>query len=379
MKNPEHSAASCIGRFWKKPARAFTLIELLAAIVVLSILSLLLFTILNQVSSTWTQVGSQIEMQQNGRSILNLIASELRVAALPQNRVNPNVTLPNSDPYDPSLQLIVDPPQLPANGTEYLCPHAIFWQAPIATDTTYGNLAEIGYFIRWDTTTPPAKPTNPRAVLCRFFVNPTAPGAGGSNYLIYPPNPLGDWTPNTWISSAVLDAVAPGTSGPTTTANTYPGWFADNVIGLWVRCLDGNGNPIVMIPANGSYPLTNYSFDSRLGYMAQDVQGNNYYHAKSGYADSSGIEHVLATLPKTIEIAIVVIDSRTASYVTAIPSYAPFPHAPFAPTGAGRAVHSTDSPMNFWNDINYFITNLPPRIAHGAHIYSIRVPLLNGG
>jgi len=354
---------------------SFTLVELLVTIAILAILLLLVGGILNQVSSTYTQISSQIDRHQNGRTILAMIASDLRPAALPIDR---------SNLYN--LQLLVDPTNLvnvtsptlnggasSSQGGGYLNAHAIFWQAPIATanlNGASGKMAEVGYFVRWVN---PAS-SNPRAILCRFFVNP-----GDPNYVIYS-------QPTAWLTPACLDSAAPGysTTG-TTVSQIYPGtgWFADNVIGLWVRCLDANGAPIVYTAATSlaNAQTVNYSFDSRLGYLTPNPSATSAYIAKTIYQDvspASGIiaPQILATLPSTIEVAIVVIDAQTANRVTKVPSYAPA--YPNASTGA-NSPYNNNSPVNFWNDINYFISQLPPVVARGAHVYAIRVPLVNGG
>ncbi len=91
----------CRRRAWR--GDGFTLVELLVAVAILSILSLLLMVILNQVSAGWSLVQSQIDARQNGRAILTLMASDLRPAALPTDRTNTN-----------NLQFVVDPPALTA-------------------------------------------------------------------------------------------------------------------------------------------------------------------------------------------------------------------------------------------------------------------------
>ena len=351
-------------RRFRGPADGFTLVELLVSVAILSILILLLCGILNEVSTSWTQVRAQIDRRQNGQAILALISSELRTAAVPSDRMNTS-----------SLQLVVDPPAL-LTTAGYLYPHAIFWQAPIASGTTNGSLAEVGYFIRWDTTTNSA---NPRASLCRFFVSPT----DTTNFLIYS-TPANWLTPATGQAGAIIDAVAPGNS-----ANNYKGWFADNVIGLWVRCLDANGIPITQTASAAGHQTdsktTNYSFDSRLGYLASSVTGTPKYIPKSAYYDAGSKTDVIAcALPSAIEIAIAVVDAQTASHVTAIPSYTPFNMSPTLPSGASAAAapYTANSPVDFWNDINFFLANLKtkqPLVARGTHVYSIRVPLVNGG
>ena len=343
----------------------FTLVELLVSIAVLSILVVLLLGILNQLSSTFTEIRAQIYRHQNGQAILGLIASDLRVAMLPQNRTDTN-----------SLELLVDPKSLlTASPNNYLFPHAIFWQAPIASNTTNGNIAEVGYYIQWDQTT---NPNNPKPMLYRFFVNPGDP----NNYLIYT-------NPQNWLTLSILNNVDPP---PSPSNTTYQGWFADNVIGLWVRCLDANGVPITQTaPAAGSgktSPVTtDYSFDSRLGYMSTDASSSSKQIAKYAYYDPGSVQTTVAgSLPSTIEIAIVLLDSQAAQRlkgpVSSI-SYAPFTLTP-AITASPAAVspYTANSPADFWNDINFFLANLKasqPIVAKGAHVYSIRVPLVNGG
>ncbi len=343
----------------------FTLVELLVSIGVLSILFVLLLGILNQLSGTWAEIRAQVYRHQNGQAILGLIASDLRVAMLPQNRTDTS-----------SLELLIDPPSLlNASPNNYLFPHAIFWQAPIASNTTNGNIAEVGYFIRWDTTT---YPNNPRAILCRLFINP-----GDPNYFI-------NSTTQSWLTPAILDSAAPGTN--TGTPSAYQGWFADNVIGLWVRCLDANGVPITQTaPAAGSgktSPVTtNYSFDSRLGYMSTDASSSSRLIAKYAYYDPGSVQTTVAgALPSTIEIAIVLLDSSAALRIKAplsSASYAPFTLTPaITASPAALSPYTKNSPADFWNDINFFLSNLKtsqPLVAKGAHVYSIRVPLVNGG
>jgi hypothetical protein len=183
--------------------------------------------------------------------------------------------------------------------------------------------------------------------------------------------------------------VAPATTSP------YQGWFADNVIGLWVRCLDANGWPITQTAAGitqlGSCQTTNYSFDSRLGYLSTNAgmgtSGKPAYFPKYAYYDPGSKQNVIAgALPSTIEIAIILLDSQAAlrlkGPVSSI-SYAPFTTSPaITATPAAQSPYTANSPADFWNDINFFLANLKasqPLVAKGAHVYSIRVPLVNGG
>ncbi|MBW8863455.1 MAG: prepilin-type N-terminal cleavage/methylation domain-containing protein [Verrucomicrobia bacterium] len=166
------------------PQRGFTLVELMVATAVLSVMVLMLMEVLNRTSSAWTLGQAQAERRQSARSVADVIARELEPALMP------------------------------------------VWQAPIAADRSRGDVAEVGYFLKWKLPVP-NDPKNDvwRPQLCRFFVNPTE----RDNYLILT-------NPTQWLSVDLLDSVAPATAG-----SGYAGLFAENVIGFWVRCYDKNG------------------------------------------------------------------------------------------------------------------------------------------
>jgi len=322
----------------------FTLIEILVSLAVLVIISAFLFSIVTNVNNTWQQGQSQIGPRQSGRAILDAIQNDLETAALPADK---------SD--HASLQLIANIDSTGASlNSQYLYPHAFFWQAPIATDTTYGRNAEVGYFVRWDS----SNPANPRAMLCRFFVNPESP-ASPTNYLVETGTP--------WLTSSIIEAVAPGLKNTSDPSLSYKGWFTDNVIGLWIRPLDPTGSPILNKASGATttalgtaYNATapSYSFDSRQGYSYK--VGSTVY-LKSGFKDPSNTYQIANTLPPFVEIAIVLLDSRAASRVTQIPTY-----TQTAPTAT-----------SFWTDINNFVASLPPGVRQGARVYSTRIALRN--
>ena len=177
------------------------MVELLVATSILTVMTLFLVAMANQASRIWSQEQAREQHRQRARAALGFIGRELRAATLPV------VT----DAAKPSLQFIINPNPDPATANR----DSIFWQAPVATDTTKGNLAEIGYFVRWDTT----RAGHPQANLCRFFVNPL----DTSNYLIYS-------NPSSWTGNDVLNSVAPADK-----SHQYRGLFLENVIGFWVQ------------------------------------------------------------------------------------------------------------------------------------------------
>jgi prepilin-type N-terminal cleavage/methylation domain-containing protein len=232
--------------------RAFTLTELLVAVSVLGLMVALLGTMASNVSNVWTTGNAQIDRRRNVRAIVDLVKADLRGALLP---VDPAV-----EPTKPNLQFVLNPVMVPA---DYKNPDAIFWQAPVATDQSRGDIAEVGYFVKWDLETTPG---NPRAMLCRLFVNPT----DTPNYRIY-----ADRTK--WLNDQVIEAVAPAHNR--TDARGQPaGWrglVAENVIGFWARWTD-SGNKQVKV------------YDSRM----------------------------TRTLPRLVEISVVQLDAKAAARVT---------------------------------------------------------------
>ena len=235
--------------------RGFSLIELLVACAILSLLIILLAQMLGSVSNIWMDGSSRSQRRQTTRAVLNFISRELQEASLPADR---QVVAGRGD-----LQLVINPATVP---DKFKHPHAIFWAAPIATDDSEGDQAEIGYFIRW---------TGGRAALCRLFLNPAESRTllGGTNTLqrIYQ-------HPGNWVNGDVLDAACPADE-----ATGYRGLFADNVIAFWARPLNAAGTPIFNQGSDG--------FDSNI------ASGGNAAPA----------------LPAGMEISFIVLDSNIAN------------------------------------------------------------------
>jgi hypothetical protein len=130
------------------------------------------------------------------------------------------------------------------------------------------------------------------------------------------------------------------------------GLMAENVLGLWVQALDPMGVPI----ATQTGLPTGETFDSRYPYTF----ANKNLLAGNGYTATN----VASALPASIQIAIAVIDSRTAKHLTGNEK----PNAPtFPPTST-----------SFWNDIQTFYNGLPTIIKKGAEIQTTTVPLAEG-
>ncbi len=173
--------------------------------VVLSLIVIVLAALFNRTTSLWMQGQSQNKYRQQGRSALDLIGREMRLAMLSKT--------------PGQLQFIINPSTL---SKEYLNHDAVFWQAPIGNNPEISNIAEVGYFVRWIRD---AK-GDLRPSLCRFFADQSDP----ANFIYT--------LKKGWVSDELLSVLVPADSD-----HHYQGLFLENVIGLWVVAFDANGKP----------------------------------------------------------------------------------------------------------------------------------------
>ena len=257
----------------------FTLIELMVSVAILALLVVVLASIFGGVSQTWQMGQSNSERLQNIRVITGFISGELRAALLPVNRSDKG-----------SLQFIVNPTDI---SPTFRNPDAIFWQAPVAANQELTDVAQVGYFVKWDMT----MPDNPRPILCRMNVSKTI---GGSNFLIY--SQAGGTVP--WLSDSLLNAVAPGDK-----ANAYEGLVAENVVALFIESRDAKGKPITNSYAGGVFLKTDSGFDSRQGFT--DASGVK----SADFTDAGGTKAPLCVLPPIVKLSFVLIDSRSVNKI----------------------------------------------------------------
>jgi type II secretory pathway component PulJ len=276
----------------------FSLLELLVATAVFVGLALILVSIASRLSSFW-QIGiAHNERRSSALSVFSRMARDLRFAALPGN------------PASTNLQLVINPTNL---GGNYQLPQAAFWQAPVASDRSRGDMALVGYFVQWVSETN-GSPANLVPKLCRLVVD--------SDYQMQ--------KPSDFVSDGLIASNAPATK-----AADYAGQLAENVLGLWMQPLDQQGTPITQALSPGQ-------FDSTKGYSVS-------------FTNSPAVIFPSA-LPASLEVALVAVDARTAKRLS------------------GTERPGARSP-NMWNDVNFFYTNLPQPIKQGAQIYSTVIDL----
>lgn len=322
----------------KDRARGFTLVELLMAIAVFVVVGTILVSIASSSSNVWQQGIAHNDRRTVARTVFERMSQDLR-----------DVTQPN-DFSMPKLQMVINPTDgNPRLGAGFLLPQAIFWQAPVTTSGTNGDLAAVGYFIQWV-----GSGNNARPKLCRLYIDPSSPA-----YTVYSSGTL------TW-SSTITDTLISGANGaPATQATGYQGQLAENVLGLWVQALDQQLQPIAKDASGVAFSPG--QFDSARGYISTAIYSTGTTTSGTipmsypGMVSPSGSAVPPFTggngaLPAALDVAIITVDSRTAMRLTGT-------EKPTAPTG------------NFWGDINTFYNQLPASIRRGAEIHSTTINL----
>ncbi len=143
---------------------AFSLLELLVATAVFVALGLILVSIAGSLSSFWQMGISHNERRTSVLAAFSRMARDLRFAAAPMN------------PASTNFQFVINPTNVGAN---YRLPQAAFWQAPVASDRTSGDMALVGYFVQWVAESNGSVPK-----LCRLLIDST-------NYQYRKPSNLG--------------------------------------------------------------------------------------------------------------------------------------------------------------------------------------------
>lgn len=142
----------------KSDSLGFSLIELMVAMGILTILMLMLTVLLDQIQRSWRFSESRISQFREARVAFDLMAKNMGQASL--NTYWDMVTNEDGDieRYSPTSELhfitLNDVSQdLPPTNTQTPLGHGIFFQAPLGFSTQYRNLNNLfnarGYFVSW--------------------------------------------------------------------------------------------------------------------------------------------------------------------------------------------------------------------------------------
>lgn len=223
-------------RFRDNRSSGFSLVELMTATAVATMLMLILAGVSTNVSRLLTVGLSQNQNRNTARIAMNYMAREMKMAAISQRK---DYTV--SSTQVSRLHFVINPSTLDSS---YCNPDSVFWQAPISTATQSGDIAEVGYFVwRREITDGPGGKNVFHSDLCRFYIDQTS-----SNFKVYS-------DPGNWVTTTLVSSFIP------TKNNNYSGLFLENVIGLWVIPYKADGS--IMNTPSGTAMTTDHTYDSR--------------------------------------------------------------------------------------------------------------------
>jgi uncharacterized protein (TIGR02599 family) len=245
------------------------MVELMVSVAVLSLLIVSLAGVFQQVSRAWIAGEGGVERRRSSRALTDFIRDEMRSAVVPVEQA--------ATTGKTNLQFLINPPDELVPREKFGNADTVFWQAPVATETSFGELAEVGYFVRWSETGP-RRPT-----LCRFLVNPSRPANEQPGAAVVPNDRFLIYKNPRWLSEVLINDVAPAARP------AYRGLFAENVVGFWVRAYQPDGQELL---TNGKR-----QFDSRVGYK--------FTNSKNVVQDHF--------LPSKVNVSMAQLDTRTAT------------------------------------------------------------------
>ncbi len=272
--------------------RGFTLVEILVATAILSVLVGFFFQAISQSNALGQLARADADRIDKVGIVFDMMRRDLAGALLPVVPTTQN-----------SLEFVLNPSTAKGITADLQNPHSVFWQAPVASELSNGDIATVGYFIRRDTTSTP-----PRSTLCRLQVDSSDPA-----YLV---ESSAAWLDKTLVLDAKASAVAPN----------YPGLLIEGALALWIRAIDDKDQPF-------------YQWSSR----TPPLQGGSKAH-----------------LPKALEVVLVIVDQKTIDAVITLPT----------PTTGNDASLMDD-------DVDSFLSNLPPPIKKGARVFRSVIPITN--
>lgn len=321
-------------RLFKQFPKAFTLLEMMVALAILTVLVILLAAIYQHVDRIAAQAAARQQRDQTARVAFQAITRELQQINLPPPSLRTVAVAGNrgdiaTNARSLPLALQADSASLAASNA--ISGNSVYWPASLASTNETQSVAFLGYFVRWIKDQDRVRP-----VLCRLQATDTNFSALQNT--------------NALLSAATLNQFAPAdeTSG-------FRGWFVENVLAIWVRALDSRGNPITQAPIviNGVVSVTSTNlygnFDSSQGF--QTVTGTQTNRAFA------------PALPASLEVALVIAEDRALKNNTVIHSV---------------PANLTTNSQAFWTNINTYLTQVQAadaRLGKSLRVYSTRIGL----
>jgi uncharacterized protein (TIGR02599 family) len=314
-----------------RQVHAFTLVELLVSMVVLSIIMFVSASFVSQMQKTWTQSSARVEQFREARMAFETVTQSLRQATLNpyltyRYNSGPTPTVPASNVEAPlaylrhsELQFVCGPVSdllaTSSGGTPVT--HAVFFQAPMGITERDGYealnrlLCGRGYFIMESDDTP-FRPAHVTKVRSRFRLWEYRPPAERNT--VYASGE------GEWFKDAAAQVV---TSSETAALPSYSRPVAENILALVIspRVTKADADltgrqPTWIAPA--------YAYDS------QNTDG-------ASSSNPQGTQHLL---PPMLQVTLVAVDEASAARLAEEGA-----SATLVPTGAFKSYSAFESDM----------------------------------
>ncbi|MEI9898638.1 MAG: prepilin-type N-terminal cleavage/methylation domain-containing protein [Chthoniobacter sp.] len=328
----------------RRAVAAFTLVELLVSVALLTFLMLILVSITDSAGRAWREGQNRTEAFQSARTALEIVTRELTPAVV-----------------DTRMQFVVAPGTILTDaGATNVAPNspAMLWMAPLGTD---GGLCCVGYYLYRDDQrqfyrlkriyiAPPdtAKPSP-------YF--PQMVSASNSQDPSLRTSPVNaDWFTRTWDANAFNEEDVANDRAVVSSA-------ADGIVALWVQCLDILGKPVPLVSKSTVHPPSALDYNSAAYF--QVATSTAFENGRSFLYLAQTPQSMKANrVPAAVDLTLITVDSGVLAKGFSIPQQTNVYDA----TGALDVDASTKA----------YTAALQQNRIFNARTFSTRVKLVNG-
>jgi prepilin-type N-terminal cleavage/methylation domain-containing protein len=326
----------------RPPTRAFTLVELLVSIALLSFLLLILASVTDSATRAWRDSQNHTDTLQSARTSLEILARELGPAVV-----------------DTRMQFVVAPGDILTKvGAQHVAPESpvLLWMAPLGEQ---GGLRCTGYYLYRDEARKFYR-------LKRLFIEPTGKTAPFFPRMINTANPRDPelrtsavdavWFTRQW-NAQTFDEEDPSNDKVAVSA------AADGVIAFWAQCLDALGNPIPLLAQDTIHPKSALHYNSAAYFQAATT--TKFENGRSLLYLAQTPQTMKANrVPAAIDLTVVIVDHTILTRGLSVPSQI-------------NKLDSTGA-LDVEASVKDFQTRLQQNRIYSARTFTTRAKLVNG-
>lgn len=330
---------------------AFTIVELLVSVGLLTTLMLALSAVTESASRAWREGTNRTDTFQSARTALELMTRELAPAVV-----------------DTRMQFVIGPNTIVANVVrksnttlaDKFAPESpvLLWMAPLGEN---GALRCIGYYLHRDEArkfyrlkrifiAPPELPEKPSPYFPRMV---STASARDTALRTSPVN--ASWFTRTW-DAAAFDEEDPDNKDAVVSS------AADGVIALWAQPIDLLGNPMPLLSKAKNHPKSVLDYNSAAYFQVATTKpfdsGSLVYLAETGQSMKAN------RVPAAVELTLVTIDSTVLQRGLLIPEQV--------------NVQTTAGVLDVAASVKAFEEKLRANHIHTARVFTARAQLANG-